>query len=62
MSNVMLKYNIISWDTGLNDKKLINKMSQWIISTEKGSIPSGYLSEGYGFRVDETLSDKSTNN
>ena len=30
MQTILLKYDIISWDTDVNDKKLIRKLYQWI--------------------------------
>jgi len=57
MQTVQLKYDIISWVTGLNDKKIIRELHQWKekqksaeISTE-GMVPprrKGSLTEGYG--------------
>ena len=62
MQTVQLKYDIISWVTGINDKKLIQKLHYWIEEQEdvknppKGLIPpkrKGSLTEGYGFWEDD---------
>ena len=34
MQTVQLKYDIISWVTGVNDKKLIRKLHKWIEAQE----------------------------
>ena len=54
MQTIQLKYDIISWITGVNDKKLIWELYQWIgkkkaaeISTEE-AVKTGSLTEGYG--------------
>ena len=62
MQTVQLKYDIISWVTGLNDKKLIGKLHKWMeeqnvadVSVE-GMLPprrNGSLTEGYGFWADD---------
>ena len=67
MQTTALKYNIISWITGLNDEKLISKLHKWIeeqetteISTE-GILPprrKGSLTEGYGFWVKDPPFDE----
>jgi hypothetical protein len=62
MQTAQLKYNIISWVTSLNDKKLIDKLYQWTLKQEpveitaKGIVPprrKGSLTEGYGFWTDD---------
>jgi hypothetical protein len=67
MQTVQLKYNIISWVTGLNDKKLIDKLYQWtqeqetVEMTAKGIVPpkrKGSLTEGYGFWADSATFDE----
>ena len=63
MQTVRLKYDIISWITGMNDVKLIRKLHQWMEehesteTEEKWIIPprrKGKLTEGYGFWEDDT--------
>jgi len=67
MQTVQLKYDIISWITGLNDKKLINEMHQWVMDKEKGEFSAkgivpprrqGSLTEGYGLWADDTPFDE----
>jgi len=67
MQTIQLKYDIISWITGLNDKKLINEMHQWVMDKEKGEVSEkgivppkrqGSLTEGYGFWADNTPFDE----
>ncbi|MDR2470191.1 MAG: hypothetical protein LBD27_06920 [Tannerella sp.] len=58
----MLKCDITSWDTGLNDKKLVNRKPPWVMSKERGAILSGCLTKGDGFRIDDTPFDESTSN
>jgi hypothetical protein len=67
MQMVQLKYDIISWVTGLNDKKLIDKLYQWtqeqgtVEITAKGIVPprrKGSLTEGYGFWADSAPFDE----
>ena len=38
MQTVRLKYDIISWVTGLNDQKLIRKLYQWMKEQEAADI------------------------
>jgi hypothetical protein len=70
MQTIRLKYNIISWVTGLNDKKLIDKLYQWtqeqesVEITTKGIVPprrKGSLTEGYGFWADDAPPFDETN-
>jgi hypothetical protein len=70
MQTVQLKYDIISWVTGLNDRKLINKLHQWTVAQDavempvKGMFPpkrNGSLTEGYGFWSDSTPPYNETN-
>jgi len=68
MQTIQLKYDIISWITGLNDKKLILKLHKWMekeqISAEisvEGIVPprrNGSLTEGYGLWVDDAPFDE----
>ena len=61
MQTVQLKYDIISWITGLNDKKLIRQLHKWMeeqksveISTEEVSPPKNRnLTKGYGLWADD---------
>ena len=67
MQTVQLKYDIISWITGLNDKKLITKLHKWMEEQETveiytdGMLPprrNGSLTEGYGFWANEAPFDE----
>jgi hypothetical protein len=67
MQTVQLKYDIISWVTGLNDRKLIAQLHQWaqeqeaVEITAKGIVPprrKGSLTEGYGFWADNAPFDE----
>jgi len=67
MQTVQLKYDIISWVMGLNDKKLIRQLHQWMEEQESIEIPSkgivpprrkGSLTEGYGFWADDAPFDE----
>jgi hypothetical protein len=67
MQTVRLKYDLISWITGLEDKKLILKLHKWIEEQEStdiivdGIVPPrriGSLTEGYGFWADEAPFDE----
>jgi hypothetical protein len=58
MHTALIKYDIISWITGLNDEKTIHKLHQWVEKQEsetihtEGIIPprrKGSLTEGFGF-------------
>ena len=62
MQTVQLKYDIISWITGLKDKNLILKLHEWMeeqksIEPYSGDIipprREGDLTEGFGFWEDE---------
>ncbi len=64
MNTVQLKYNIISWITGLNDKKLIWELYQWKEDQEstkksvEGVVPprrKGSLTEGFGIWSEDAL-------
>jgi hypothetical protein len=69
MQTVKLKYDIISWITGLEDRKLILELYQWVATKEKvdtsihpiGLIPpkrQGNLTEGYGLWEDNLLKNE----
>ena len=67
MQTVELKYDIISWITGLNDKKLIQKLHQWKEEQETAEISvegtvqkkrKGSLTKGYGFWADDAPFDE----
>jgi hypothetical protein len=67
MQTVELKYDIISWITGLNDKNLIRKLHQWMEEQEspeinmEGIVPprrKGSLTEGYGLWEDDAPFDE----
>jgi hypothetical protein len=66
MQTIQLKYDIISWVTGLNDKNLVSELHQWMMSKEKedvsvpqaGCIPpkrKGKLTEGFGIWAADTM-------
>jgi len=61
MQTALIKYDIISWITGLNDEKVIHKLHQWVEKQESetifadGIVPprrKGSLTEGFGFWAD----------
>ena len=59
MQTIQLKYDIISWVTEVNNKKLIWELYQWIekkksaeISTEE-AVKTGSLTEGYGIWAED---------
>ena len=59
MQTIQLKYDIISWVTEINDKKLIRELYQWIekqkvteISAEE-ALKTGSLTEGYGIWAED---------
>jgi hypothetical protein len=68
MQTIQLKYDIISWVTGLNDKKLIRKLHKWMEEEQtyaeisaKGVVPprrKGSLTEGYGLWADDATFDE----
>jgi len=67
MQTIQLKYDIISWVTEVNDKKLIRELYQWIeqqkpkeISFERIMPPrrKGSLTEGYGFWAEDAPFDE----
>ncbi|GHS98525.1 hypothetical protein FACS189421_07290 [Bacteroidia bacterium] len=66
MQAVKLKKDIISYVTGLDDKKLIQELYQWVITKEKAIhsadfIPpkrKGNLTEGYGIWFDDVLNNE----
>ena len=67
MQTIQLKYDIISWITGVNDKKLIRKLYQWIEDQESAEISvdgmfpprrKGSLTEGYGLWANDAPFDE----
>ena len=71
MQIASLKYDIISWVTGLKDEKLIHKLHQWAVQQEtpvfyaEGIVPprrKGSLTEGYGFWENMTSGEGTMNN
>ena len=67
MQTVQLKYDIISWITGVNDHKLIQKLYAWVeqqkveeISVEGILAPrrKGSLTDGYGMWADDAPFDE----
>ena len=58
MQTIQLKYDIISWITALDDKKLILKVHRWIEEQKSAeiavaSIRNGSLTEEYGIWSDD---------
>jgi hypothetical protein len=67
MQTIQLKYDIISWITGVNDKTVIRELHQWIqkqnpreISIEGIQPPrrKGSLTEGYGLWAEDAPFDE----
>ena len=67
MQTVQLKYDIISWITGLEDKKLILKLYKWMEEQESAKISkgeivsqkqSGSLTKGFGIWADDAPFDE----
>ena len=67
MQTVRLKYDIISWITGLNDKKLIRKLHKWMEEQESAEISAegivpprrkGSLTKGFGIWADDAPFDE----
>ena len=67
MQTIQLKYDIISWVTGVNDQKLIRNLYQWIeeqkskeMSIEGIQPPrrKGSLTEGFGFWAEDAPFDE----
>ena len=67
MQTTRLKYDIISWITGLNDKKLIMKLHHLMEEQVSGETPTegiipprrkGSLTEGYGFWAEDAPFDE----
>jgi hypothetical protein len=70
MQTIQLKYDIISWVTGLTDRKVIAELHQWVANKEKeeisvpqvGCIPpkrEGKLTEGFGIWASDTMENNS---
>ena len=63
MQTIHLKYDIISWITGLDDKKLILKLHKWIEEQKAAAVivkpqRKGSLTEGYGIWADDAQFDE----
>ena len=64
MQTIQLKYDIISWVTEVNDKKLIQKLYQWIEEQKVAEISAaeavktGSLTEGYGIWAEDAPFDE----
>lgn len=63
MQTVQLKYDIISWITRIDDKKLIIRLHEWVeqqkyIDKTKQSNASKSLTEGYGIWADDDTFDE----
>lgn len=63
MQTTLVKYDIISWITKLNDERIIQKLHQWVAQQEPETlnvdeiIPprrEGSLTEGFGFWAENT--------
>ena len=69
MQTALIKYDIISWVTGLTDERLIHQLHQLAVeqnrtkeSTSRVASPKrkGSLSEGYGFWADDAPFDENS--
>jgi len=65
MQTIQLKYDIISWVTGVNDRKLIRELYQWIEEQKTKEITGiqpprrkGSLTEGFGLWADDAPFDE----
>jgi len=67
MQTVQLKYDIISWVTGLSDKKLIYEMHRWMEEQKSAEISvkemvppkrKGSLTKGFGIWADDVPFDE----
>jgi len=63
MQTIQLKYDIISWITGLEDKKLIQKLHKWVEEQKSADVivqpkRNGSLTEGYGIWADDAPFDE----
>ena len=63
MQTIQLKYDIISWVTGLDNKKLIRKLHEWVEEQKSSEIivqpkRNGSLTEGYGIWADDVSFDE----
>ena len=65
MQTVQLKYDIISWITGVNDKQILRKIHKWIeelkiaeISVEEAIPSARSLTEGYGIWAEDAPFDE----
>jgi len=61
MQTVQLKYDIISWITELNDKKLIGQLHKWMEeqrSVEFSPSKSRNLTKGFGLWADDAPFDE----
>jgi len=64
MQTIQLKYDIISWVTGVNDAKTIRKLHRWINEQKtqgavvEKPVKSGSLTEGYGIWAEEAPFDE----
>jgi len=62
MQTARLKFDIISWITGLNDEKVIQNLYQWIEKQESARVSAeeivstkrdGSLTQGFGIWADD---------
>jgi hypothetical protein len=66
MQTIQLKYDVISWITGLDDKKMIHQLHQWMekqksanISVEEvSSRRNRNLTKGFGLWADNAPFDE----
>ena len=61
MQTALLKYEIISWITELNDKRVIQQLHQWMEKQDSPEIFSkqtGSLTKGFGIWADNIPFDE----
>jgi hypothetical protein len=67
MQTVQLKYDIITWVTGLDDKKIILKLHKWMEEQESAKISkernvsqkqNGSLTKGFGIWAEDAPFDE----
>ena len=63
MQTIHLKYDIISWITGLDDKKLITELHEWIEERKSAKVcalpkRNGSLTAGYGIWANDAPFDE----
>ena len=61
MQTALLKYEIISWITESDDKKIIKQLHQWIEKQESQKVSTsqtGSLTKGFGIWTDDLPFDE----